>query len=137
GGGVERDDGAPRSAGRIDNALDHQRRRLELEFRTRPEAVGLEPPRDLERVEVRGVDLIERRVARVTDVAAVAAPLAVARAGLSGKPRDETDAQARRREDDALHAGYHSMSRPARARGSSSASIHAPRDRLAVKTAAT
>ena len=49
---VERDDGATRAAGRVQHAADHERRALELELRTRSERVGLEPPRDLERVEV-------------------------------------------------------------------------------------
>src|SRR5262249_45471282 len=113
-GGVARAGGGARPGGRLGDAFDHQRRPLELVLGTRGEAVGLEPPRDLERVEVRGVDLIERRVAGVADVATVAAPLAVPRAGLSGDLRDETDADARSREDDALHAGYHTISRPAR-----------------------
>jgi len=57
---VERHHGAPRPRRRIDHAFDHQRRRLELILGSRAQAVGLEPPRDLELVEVRAVDLIER-----------------------------------------------------------------------------
>jgi hypothetical protein len=42
------------------------------------ETVGLETPRDLQLVEVGGVDLIERRVAGECQVGAVARPFAVA-----------------------------------------------------------
>ena len=105
GGRVERDHGAPRSAGRVDDALHHQRRRLELELGPRTEIVGLEPPGDLELAEVARVDLIERRVPRMRDVAAVAAPLAVLRAGLPRHRRERRhDDACRRRKRYALHA---------------------------------
>ena len=45
--------------------------------------IGLEAPRDGELAEIRGVDLIERRIARVSGVAAVGTPFAVQRAGLA------------------------------------------------------
>src|SRR6185295_2402779 len=71
-------------------------------LRPRTEVLGLEAPRDLELVEVARVDLIERGVARVGDVAAVGCPLPVACADLpdladSGqrRPADQT----RQRED--------------------------------------
>ena len=69
--------------------LDHQRRRLEVELRPRAERVGLEPPGDFELVEVVRVDLIERRVARVAEIAAVGPPLAVRRAVLRKRSDDE------------------------------------------------
>ena len=59
---VERDDRSARAAGRIEHALDRERRPFELVFGPRTEVVGLEAPRDLELVEVRRVDLIERRI---------------------------------------------------------------------------
>ena len=43
-GGVERDRRAPRAGGGVEHALHHQRRRLELKFGARTEAVGLEAP---------------------------------------------------------------------------------------------
>src|SRR6185503_15607242 len=46
--GIERDHGPARAAGRIDRALYHQRRSLQLVLGERPEAVGLEPPRHFE-----------------------------------------------------------------------------------------
>src|SRR5262245_57523183 len=61
---VERDDGSARAAGRVEHALDGERRAFELVLRTRPEVVRLVAPGHLELVEVRPVDLIERRIAR-------------------------------------------------------------------------
>ena len=52
GGGVEGHDRAACTGGRVHDAVDHQRRALKIELGTRAERVGLEPPRDLERVEV-------------------------------------------------------------------------------------
>jgi len=66
------------------NALDHQRRAFELELGTGAEVVGLEPPRNLELVEIAAVDLIEWRVARAFDVGRVVRPLAVLCARESG-----------------------------------------------------
>src|SRR5262249_6249087 len=88
---------------RIDDALHHQRRRLELVLGARSEVVGLESPRDLERAEVAGVDLIERRVPRVARVAAVDAPLAVSSAGLRRRRGPSADDNADR-EVAVLHA---------------------------------
>ena len=102
GGGIERHDGATRAPGRVEDALHHERRGLEIELGTGSEVVGLEAPGDLERVEVRGGDLIERRVSRVAEIAAVGRPLAVLRAGLAG----DHSAQERHDNDDesgALH----------------------------------
>src|SRR5262249_46670750 len=46
--GIERDDGAIRSTGRIQNTVYDERRALELELRPRTERIGLEPPRDFQ-----------------------------------------------------------------------------------------
>src|SRR5439155_5951663 len=45
---VERDDRSPRAAGRVQHAVDSDRRLFELVLRTRSERVGLESPRDFE-----------------------------------------------------------------------------------------
>ena len=63
-GGVEGDYIAARAGYRIDHAARHQGRRLQVELRPRPQAGRIKPPGHLELVEVRGVDLVERRVAR-------------------------------------------------------------------------
>ena len=83
--GIERDDRAAAARGRIQHAVGHHRRRLEHELGPRPEMIGLEAPRDGELAEIRRVDLIERRIARVPRVAAVGAPFTVERAGLAAK----------------------------------------------------
>ena len=74
---VERDDRSPRAGGRVEHAFDHQRRALQLEFGKRPEAVGLEAPRNFQRVEVGRVDLVERRIPGGLQVGSVRPPLAV------------------------------------------------------------
>ena len=100
GGGVDGDGVAPRSGGRIEHAVDHERRRLQIEVRPGAEDVGLEAPRDLQLAEVGGIDLIERRVARASEVASIGAPLAVGRARLrpdvrrSDQDRDERQGAA-------------------------------------------
>ncbi len=76
GGRVERDHGPAGAGGRVQHALDHQRRPFELVLRARAEAVGLEAPGHLEVVEVLPVDLIERRIPAAADIARVARPLA-------------------------------------------------------------
>ena len=72
---VERDDRSARAAGRVGDAAHHQRCALELELRTRTEVVGLEAPGDFEVSKVGRVDLVERGVAGMADVAAVRRPL--------------------------------------------------------------
>ena len=89
-GRVECDDGATRARGGIEHTVHDERRGLQHVFRTWAEVVGLETPRDIEFAEVRGVDLIERRVSRVGEVSAVRGPAAVGRqrrSGLSGSGR--------------------------------------------------
>src|ERR1041385_756319 len=88
--GVERDDRAIRSAGRIQDAADHQRRPFELEFRPRPQRVRLESPRDLERAEVPGRDLLERGIACPPGIPGIARPFA-----LAGRERRALAAAAR------------------------------------------
>ena len=91
---VERDGVAMLAGGGVEHAADHQRRGLHVEVGTRAEVVGLEPPGDLQRVEVRGVDLIERRVAGDAEIAAPRAPLAVGRAVLRRDRRPATTDKA-------------------------------------------
>src|SRR5438094_182056 len=69
-------DGAARAGGRVENAVDHQRRPLQIELGTRSEEVRLEAPGDLEGLEVVLVNLIERRVTRARQIAAVGPPFA-------------------------------------------------------------
>ena len=83
GRGVERHDGAARAGGRVEDAVDHQRRGLEVELRPRTERVGLEAPGHLQLVEVVAVDLVERPVAAAGEIAAVGRPFAVSLARLS------------------------------------------------------
>src|SRR5262249_9189543 len=59
-GRIQCDDSAPAAAGRVEDAVDHQRSAFVLKLRPRPQIVGLEAPGDLQLVEVAGVDLIER-----------------------------------------------------------------------------
>ena len=67
----------------VEHAVDHQRRRLEIEVRPDAEDIGLEPPGDLQLAEVLGVDLIVRHIASASQIAAVGAPLAALCAGLT------------------------------------------------------
>ena len=59
---------------------------FELIFRPRAERFRLEAPGDFEFVEIVRVDLVERRVARAAEVAAVGGPFPVFRAGLRVQP---------------------------------------------------
>ncbi len=82
GGCIQRDHRTARARSGVEDAIDHQRRAFQLEFRTVAEVVGLESPGDLEFVEIGGVDLIERRVAKIAEVAGIGWPLSVANSGL-------------------------------------------------------
>src|SRR5205085_11087571 len=95
---IERDDRAPRAAGRVQHALDRERRPFELVLRTRTEVVGLVAPRDFELVEVRAVDLIERRVARSSEIRRVVRPVAGSRGGLRRRLRLRGDDRVERDE---------------------------------------
>ena len=92
---VERDHGAPRAAGGVERAVRHQRRAFELELGARAEEVGLEAPRDLERVEVGRVDLIERRIVMVAEIAGIRSPFAAGRRRLL-RAADAADPRRRR-----------------------------------------
>jgi hypothetical protein len=101
-GRIDRDDRTTSADGRIQHAAHHQRRALQILLRPRTEVLGLESPRDLERVEIVRVDLVERGVPRVGEIAAVGRPLAVFGADLpdladGGQRRP--DAQACQRKD--------------------------------------
>ena len=60
GGRVDREGRPPRARRRVHHTVYDDRRRLELEFLTGSEVVGLQAPRDLERAEVVDRDLIQR-----------------------------------------------------------------------------
>ena len=102
---VERDDRSPRAAGRVENAFDRERRAFELVLGPRAQVVGLEPPRDLELVEVARVDLVERRVARAVHVGRVVRPVAVLRRGLTGGLAEDARAERRERERESHECG--------------------------------
>ncbi len=91
GRGVESHHRTPRPARRVQRAVDHERRGLEPIFWHRTEVVGLEPPGDLQVGEIVRGDLVERRIARMTQVASVGGPLAGggARLGRDGRDRRE------------------------------------------------
>src|SRR5688572_25863685 len=82
GGGIERHGGAAFAGGGVEHAVHEQGSGLEIEIGTRAEIIRLEPPRHLERLEVGAVDLIERRVAGGTEIAAPRAPFTVGSAVL-------------------------------------------------------
>src|SRR5262245_18612684 len=72
---VQGHDGAARASRRVQHASHHQRCSLQFVFRERAEGIGLEPPRDLEPREVRGVDLAERRIPGSSPVDVVVRPV--------------------------------------------------------------
>ena len=76
---------APR--GRVEDAIDHERRGLIVEVRERPKVHGTESPRHLEIVEVVAVNLVERRVSRAAKISAIGLPLTVGRARLGRRNR--------------------------------------------------
>src|SRR6185503_9663440 len=98
-GRVERDDGAAGARRRVDDPARHQRSGFEVELGPRTEVLGLEPPRDLELVEIVRVDLVERGVPGVGEIAAVGRPLPVFRAGLAGDGQRRPHEQTCQRED--------------------------------------
>ena len=71
---VERDGVAMLADGRVEHAVDHQRRGLEVEVGPRAHAVRAEAPGNLQLAEVRRGDLIERRVARDAEIATPVPP---------------------------------------------------------------
>ncbi len=109
--GIDRDDVARDARGRIQHTANHQRRRLVLGFRSRPEVAALPAPGNAQVGHIARVDLIERRIAMRGEVAAVVAPFdhpVEFRAGrrrvsgsrcfrLGGGPADVGDRLVRRR----------------------------------------
>src|SRR5690242_17057594 len=72
---VQRDGGAPRTRGCIEDAVDHQLRSFQLVFRAVAQVFGLKSPGDFKVVEIRSVDLVEWTVARACQVGGVGGPL--------------------------------------------------------------
>ena len=75
--GIQRDHVAARAGGGIDRAVDLDRRAFQLEFRTCAQIVGLEMPGQLQLVEVGGVDLVLRRIARSRRIGEIHRPIAL------------------------------------------------------------
>src|SRR5207253_2419459 len=90
-GCIECDNGTPRSRSRVHNAVDHQRRSFELILRPRAEIVGFKGPGDSKFVEIRSVDLVQRRVMRVSKISAVCLPLSILGSGLCEQRAREQD----------------------------------------------
>src|ERR1700690_3796523 len=86
--GIQSYDCPARSGGGINHAVGHERRSLEVEFRTRAQVVRFESPGDLELAEIGAGDLVERRVVCVPEISAVGAPLAVLRTRLRAEIGD-------------------------------------------------
>ena len=82
---VERHHVAPRAAGGIEHPPNRKRRPLQLVFGESPEIVRLEAPRHLELAEVRGVDLIERRIPRPSDIRRIVRPISILRRRQTGR----------------------------------------------------
>ncbi len=80
---VERDDGSPGPAGCIEDAVDGQWRSFQLVLRPWSEDVRLEAPGNFEILEVRRVDLVERRILRAANVRGVMRPIALRRGRLT------------------------------------------------------
>ena len=99
--GVHGHDRASRPGGGVQHAPDHQRRGLEVELGRGAEVVGLEAPRHFERVEVAGVDLIERRIPRAREIGAVGAPLGFHRGSFGRRRRPSGALRERRRAENA------------------------------------
>ena len=97
-------------AGReIQDAVDHQRRRLQVVIRILAERLALESPRHFEGAEVVGVNLVERRVAGRGEVAGPGPPFAVSCTRLR---RDRDDAGERDRDQRRQPPHHRSKHRP-------------------------
>ena len=66
-----------RGRGRVQYAAHDDRRRLDLAHARRGAVAGVVRPRDLQRLHVRAIDLIERRPARLSRLAAGHAPVLI------------------------------------------------------------
>jgi hypothetical protein len=89
-GGIQSNHGAARACGGEQDAMDHQWRGFVLIFRPRAERVGLEAPGNFQLAEIAGINLIDWRVSRIPQIAAIARPFSAARARLGGSRRDPT-----------------------------------------------
>ncbi len=79
---VDRNDVARGAGLRVEDTVDHQRRRLVARFGARAVVAGVEPPRDFELARITRIDLIERRIPLRGEIAAVEPPFDVARRGI-------------------------------------------------------
>ena len=75
--GIERDHCAPCAGGGVNHSVHHQRRAFQLVFRTRAQVIRLKVPRELELIEVRLVDLVERPVLGARLIRGVISPLGI------------------------------------------------------------
>ena len=73
--GIERDYGTSRAGRRVEHAIHHQGRGLEVTLGPRTEVIGVESPGQVQIAEIFCRDLVERRVALVGEVAAIRRPL--------------------------------------------------------------
>jgi hypothetical protein len=73
--GIEGYDRAARADRRVQHAACHEGRAFEIDFGARAKRIGFEAPRDLELAEIVAIDLVQRRVARAGEIAAIGAPL--------------------------------------------------------------
>ncbi len=76
---------AAHSGGEIENAIHSERRHFIIRIRARAEILRLPGPGHLQLADVVAIDLIERRILGALRVAAIIAPLAIRRSGLSQK----------------------------------------------------
>ena len=109
---IDRHRRPPESRGGIEGPVRVQRGHAVVALGGRTEVARLPAPRDLQVLDVRGVDLIERRVARGPGVSGPVAPFSVHRPGLGGE-RERPGAESR--------AEHHQTAQPA---GTPVASLH-------------
>ena len=100
GAGIDRRHRAPLPGHGVEQAVDVERRGAEQRIGRRAEVVAAPGPGHFQRLEVGGGDLVERRVARLPDVAADVVPLAHRRAGVLGAHGLGRDDQRQRRSED-------------------------------------
>ena len=98
-GGIHGHGVAAHSGGEIENAMHRERRHFVVRIRARAEVLRLPGPGDLQLADVVAIDLIERRILGALRVAAVVAPFAIRRAGLSQKRQTHSNQQSRDRKE--------------------------------------
>src|SRR5581483_5779561 len=86
-GGIERHHVATGTRDAVDHTARHERSRFQVELRSWPQAGRVEPPGDLELVKVCSVDLVQRRISRISEVTAIRPPFTVLSAGLRAQRR--------------------------------------------------